>query len=978
MRLSPLAWTSSLYPLFGGIIAAVVIVVLGLHGVQMVTSERVRLVADMERLATASLMRLQKSLAPFVEAYAVHEYDHLVEKEVGLHDDYLAIVVHDANLARVLGQDRYASGYLRMEDGRLVTYDPADTALVHRLEGSFRAASAPILSAGGEAIGEITVYMNDRRLRNQTRAIVVDEIVGTSLVAIILIAVLLAALHWVMLRPLRVVAESLRDVDAHGIPRELPAGTVYREIAPLTDALATMVAEVRRSHEALDEERAHLQSVIDGTLAGTWEYDVQSGAVVFNERWAEIAGYTLEELAPLSIATWVSLTHPDDLAVSDHLLQRHFACELSYYECEVRMRHKDGHWVWVLDRGKVVSWTQDGKPLRVAGTRQDISIRKEAELKLERSELLLRSSIDAISEAFVIYDNEDRLVFCNEQYRQTYPSIADLLTPGTHFETIIRAWAARGALDVGVRNVDEWVAERLAHHRNGTVLIQQTDNGRWVRIVEKRTPDGYTVGFRVDITELVRARQAAEAAVNAKSRFLATMSHEIRTPLNGVLGMAQLLLSGEMSDAERRNCARVIMHSGQTLLALLNDVLDLSKIEAGRLAIERGAVDPGELLAETEALFSTNAQDKGIVLTCRWHGASGRRYEGDSLRLRQMLSNLVSNALKFTDAGSVTVEASETAAENEQTLLRFVVADTGIGISPDQQGRLFQPFSQLDDSRTRQHGGTGLGLSIVKNLAGLMGGEVGVESVPGQGSRFWFTVPAKPLAQNIELRQETRNCSTGTVARYSGRVLVVEDNATSRLVVGQLLKMVGVDVAMAENGRAALDRFEAAEHFDLVLMDVQMPKMDGLSATRALRERGERLPIVALTADAFAEDRAACLAAGMDDFLAKPLSIEALAPVLARWLPGAPAIAAPPAASADGPVLDWPAVMAQIDTLLKLLAENRFEAIDAFAELKMGLAGTPLADVLAKIDPDIQSFRFAAASEALAAIAQTTRTENMA
>ncbi|MCX8086591.1 MAG: PAS domain S-box protein [Rhodocyclaceae bacterium] len=624
---------------------------------------------------------------------------------------------------------------------------------------------------------------------------------------------------------------------------------------------------------------------------------------------------------------------------------------------------RDGQRITVLFHATPVAV---GNARYIAVTGVDITARKAAEEKLAQSETLLRTAIEAIGEAFVIYDDQDRLVFCNEQYRQTYPSIAELLRPGITFEEIIRTWAERGAPDVATRDVEAWVKERLARHRDGGVIIQHTDNDRWVRIVEKRTPDGFTVGFRVDITELVRAREAAEAAAQAKSRFLATMSHEIRTPLNGVLGMAQLLLAPTMSDAERRDCARVIYHSGQTLLALLNDILDLSKIEAGKLTIQPGVVAPEALLHETCALFAETAHDKGLTLTCRWHGPAGRRYRGDPLRLRQMLSNLVSNALKFTHQGGVEIDAYERQDESGATRLEFAVRDTGIGIAADQLHRLFKPFSQLDDSAVRQYGGTGLGLSIVKSLAQLMGGKVGVESRPGEGSRFWFVVPAEALPAEADSRQSERG--EGLPRQLFGRVLVVEDNAANRHVIDKLLGRLGLTTRLAENGRAALDLFEAGEHFDLVLMDVQMPEMDGLAATRALRARGVELPIVALTADAFPEDRAACLAAGMNDFLAKPVSLEALGKVLAQWLDQA----APPAPAATPPAparpLDWPAIKARIEALLPLLAEGRFAALDAFAELLARAQGTSLGPALSRIEADIQAFRFSAAREALLAI----------
>ncbi len=384
---------------------------------------------------------------------------------------------------------------------------------------------------------------------------------------------------------------------------------------------------------------------------------------------------------------------------------------------------------------------------------------------------------------------------------------------------------------------------------------------------------------------LSQATLAAEAASRAKGRFLAMMSHEIRTPLNGILGMAQLLQFPEATEGDRREYVATILESGGLLLGLLNDALDFSKIEADRLELKPTTVEPPQVLASTLALFGEQAQTGRVRVTSAWAGPVGQRYLADEGRLRQMLSNLVSNALKFTREGAVRVEATEVTRDASGATLEFSVADTGIGIAPEQLPLLFQPFSQLDASNTRAYGGTGLGLSIVRRLAESMGGTAGVTSAPGKGSRFWFRVRARPIAP--EPAAPARRAPTSRPP--TGRVLVVEDNEANREVAEALLRHLGVEARSVEGGAQAVALVTGGWTPDLVLMDCHMPVLDGFAATAQLRawERATgrpRLPIVALTASATEEDREACAAAGMDDFLPKPVNVEALDATLRKWL----------------------------------------------------------------------------------------------
>jgi CheY-like chemotaxis protein/HPt (histidine-containing phosphotransfer) domain-containing protein len=383
------------------------------------------------------------------------------------------------------------------------------------------------------------------------------------------------------------------------------------------------------------------------------------------------------------------------------------------------------------------------------------------------------------------------------------------------------------------------------------------------------------------------------------------MSHEIRTPMNGILGMAQMLLMPSLKDDDRQDYARIILNSGQTLLALLNDILDVSKVEAGKLELESAALDPAQIIHDIRTLFAEASRCKGLRIESEWLGATdppgqpAQRYLGDPHRLRQMLSNLVGNALKFTAQGHIRIEAREVERDGPHALLEFSVTDTGIGVPEDKQTLLFKPFSQADSSTTREYGGTGLGLSLVRSMAKLMGGDVGIASEAGQGSCFWFRIRTELLAVGADSCGGVRQARVGTddtatgghAGSFTGRILVVEDNATNRLVLKAMLNRPGVQCDFVEDGQQAVEAITGANRIapDLVLMDCQMPVLDGFEATLRIRRwetehARPRLPIVALTAAAFEDDRKRCLAVGMDDVLTKPIEIEKLLAAVGRRL----------------------------------------------------------------------------------------------
>ena len=387
--------------------------------------------------------------------------------------------------------------------------------------------------------------------------------------------------------------------------------------------------------------------------------------------------------------------------------------------------------------------------------------------------------------------------------------------------------------------------------------------------------------------ELTSAKEVADAASRAKSTFLANMSHEIRTPMNGVLGMTELLLATTLSERQRQMLTTV-SRSGEALLQVINDILDFSKIEAGKVQLECIDLDVAHIVEDVVSLQRSTASARGLQLVASIAPGSESRLRGDSGRLRQILSNLIGNAVKFTEAGSVRVAVSTSDAASGDVRLCVVIEDTGIGIPPDVLPRLFGAFSQADVSTTRRFGGTGLGLAIVRELCTLMGGGVEAESTPGRGSTFTCTMLLRrQVVQTADVAPAITASSVEGTLRAGLRVLLVEDNEINREVALQTLEYLGCTVRTASNGREACEEVERAD-LDIVLMDCQMPVMDGYAATREIRlregaEHRSRIPIVALTAGAFAEDAEACLRSGMDGFLSKPFRTAELAAALDAW-----------------------------------------------------------------------------------------------
>ena len=689
------------------------------------------------------------------------------------------------------------------------------------------------------------------------------------------------------------------------------------------------ISELRRQTEVLaaSEARAaraerQLQAAIGSSSEGIALWDADDRLVLCNDCYRQIFRSVAAELQPgaafttlLQLAAERRASDVDGEAPEDWL-RRRIAYHREVPGGAFEHHMSDGRWLQTVERrtfnGCIVSITSDITELK---NREQALRRSEA--RAAAAQARLQEAIESLSEGFALYDAEDRLVLCNRMYREIYARTGDDLKLGSTFEEMLRIGAARNEYAVAADEVERYIADRLEQHRHphGTIE-QQLGDGRWLQISERRTGDGGIVGVRTDITALKRAEAAMRAAVaaaeranHAKSAFLAIMSHEIRTPMNGVLGMIGLLLDGELGPAQR-HYAEVARGSGEALLTILNDILDFSKMEAGRLDLEIVDFDLDHVVLSVVDLLRPRAEAKGIALAGQVAPGMPHPLRGDPGRLRQILLNLAGNAIKFTEQGQVQITASWVQQPDRRIDLLFEVLDTGIGIPDAVQSTLFAEFTQLDPSASRRRGGTGLGLAISKKLVELMDGEIGVRSTFGEGSKFWFrltlAVQDRPAAQVVAPSEIGEKLIISRAGGPRPRILLAEDSQTNQMVATAILRAAGCQVDVVSNGQEAIEAVRTLP-YDLILMDVSMPDIDGLQATAEIRRLPDQIaavPIIAMTAHAMQSDRDSCLAAGMNDHVAKPVSKTALVETVKRWLPrGSYAADGPSAAPIDAAVL---------------------------------------------------------------------------
>jgi len=612
-----------------------------------------------------------------------------------------------------------------------------------------------------------------------------------------------------------------------------------------------------------------------------------------NPAWTETLGWSETELRS---RPFVEFVHPDD---RERTVQETACLADGGITADFSNRYatKDGQWRWIEWKARA-----DLEDETIYASARDVTHRKAAEAALEGGERQTRQILATAHDAFVSIDADGVIIDWNPQAEASFGwsreealgrELATTIIPEGNRDAHRRGLAR--FLETGEGNAIGKRLELSAVNRDGHEFpIELT-------ISPLMTDRGYIFNaFLRDISERKRAtediaaaRDLALQASSTKSMFVASASHEIRTPINGVIGVSEMLLDTDLSD-EQRGYAETIISSGEALVEIIDDLLDFSKIEAGRLELDPADVDLRETIAQACSMLAVQARRKGLELVVGVDADVPALVRADAGRWRQVVANFVSNSIKFTAEGEITVRVSASQSTGSTTVVRLEVTDTGIGIDDTALGRLFEPYSQADGSTTRLYGGTGLGLAISKQLIELMGGEIGVESQIGRGSSFWFEVELAVVdgrEEGSEDVSELVDLGEGIPTDGSSRcILVVEDDPVNQLVAERLVEKCGFEAQVAGNGRQALEAMSEGR-FAAVLMDCQMPELDGDETTREIRRRALgkwRIPIIAVTANAMHGERERCIAHGADDYLTKPLRHEALRGALDRWVPDSP------------------------------------------------------------------------------------------
>ncbi len=657
------------------------------------------------------------------------------------------------------------------------------------------------------------------------------------------------------------------------------------------------ITERKKIEQELKNQKNRLDDIIEATNVGTWEWNIQTGACVFDDRWAEMIGYSINEVDPPTVGFWIEQTQSDDFLICSDLLIKHFARETEFYEAEYRMKHKDGSWVWILDKGKVTQWDDNGKPLLMYGTHQDITAKKKAELLLQEERNLFSSGPVFILEwepkpnwpvRFASENVKDVLGYTSKEMMDSEFLFGDYMHPDDleriekEFYHFIRNGICQFEQSYRIRKENGkyiWVYDFTRvqlDEKNDPVsirgyLFDQTHAKEAENKILELNQELQNVANKLKNSnrELKVAKEAADESNRLKSAFLANMSHEIRTPMNAIVGFAQLFKRNNQSPDKINRFADIILQSSNHLLNLINDIIDISKIDAGQANAYITEIDLNKALADVNNIIQSQIDSvKKEVELISCFTQEEFYIKTDKTRLQQILLNLLGNAIKFTDKGNV-----KYGYEVRDKDILFFVKDTGIGISREKQKYIFDRFRQGSVSTEVFYGGTGLGLSIAKACAELLNGTIWCKSTEGKGATFYFTIEFCE-GENCE---ENYHESLPEAINFNGEhILIAEDDDINFKYIVEIFENQNITITRTKTGSETIQKVLEGPDIDLILMDIQMPTINGWEATREIRKHKIEIPIIAQTAYAFETDREESFEAGCTGYITKPTEPEKL------------------------------------------------------------------------------------------------------